>query len=86
MPAFEEIYTAIEKVCAHGAARKDENANPKAVRINGRDLLKVMQELLKIRCCILILCRVLQDLTTVPLLVRWKWFTTCIRFRSIIIS
>ena len=47
MRAFEEIYAAIEKVCAHGAPVKDENARPKAVRINGRDLLKVMQELLE---------------------------------------
>jgi NADH-quinone oxidoreductase subunit C len=46
MRAFEEIYTAIEKVCAHSAPVKDENARPKAVRIDARDLLKVMRELL----------------------------------------
>ncbi|MEO5980080.1 MAG: NADH-quinone oxidoreductase subunit C [Chryseolinea sp.] len=47
MRTFEEIYFEIERVCAYGAPVKDENAKPKAVKIDSRDLLKVMTELLE---------------------------------------
>ena len=46
MRTFEDIFLIVEKMCSHASPTKDENARPKAIKLDGADLTKVMVELL----------------------------------------
>ncbi len=47
MPAFNELHTIVAGVCQVSAPVADENATPKALRIDAADLVAVCQELYK---------------------------------------
>lgn len=46
MSTFDQILGVVKASCTHADCAVDENANPKAVKIQGSDLIPVMQNLL----------------------------------------
>ena len=46
MSTFDQILSLVKSSCSHGDCSVDENATPKAIRIDKRDLIPTMQNLL----------------------------------------
>jgi NADH-quinone oxidoreductase subunit C len=46
MSTFDQILLLVKSSCAHGDCIVDENANPKAIKIERGDLISVMNSLL----------------------------------------
>jgi NADH-quinone oxidoreductase subunit C len=46
MSAFDQILSLVKTTCTHGDCTVDENSTPKAIKIDKKDLIPVMQSLL----------------------------------------